>query len=92
MSDWKHVPATSTNAFAVANLENGMLRIAYGESLDKDETTYYGALLVDPKAARLLINLLQQALAQGGKSETGGADSEPGKDTIKVVRGSTAVH
>ena len=46
---WKSVPAISVNAFAVAPLENGMLRVAFGEGLDKAvELTFHGAMVMEP--------------------------------------------
>jgi hypothetical protein len=91
MSDWKRVPATSANAFAVVVLGNGMLRIAFGEGLDKQENpTFHGAMLVDRRAAELLIGYIQQALAQLEGAKVGGGES--GEGGLSVIMGSTSVH
>jgi len=89
MSDWKSVQAINVNAFAVAALGNGMLRVAFGESLDATEPSFHGALTMDREAAELLINLLRQGLEPPGSSAGGGGGSPGGP---QVVLGSTTRH
>ena len=87
MNDWKSIPAISTNAFAVANLANKTMRIVFGETLGKPEdVNFHGAVLINRESAKLLITLLQEALAQ---PESGGGPEGGGHG---VVMGSTSVH
>ena len=91
MSDWKWVPAISTNAFAVAPLVNGLIRVAFGEGIEKgEEPSFHGALLMDQEAAQLLIDLLGKALEppESGSGEGG----KGGGGRTKVILGSTSVH
>jgi hypothetical protein len=56
MSDWKSVAPVFANAFAVVTLNNGMLRVAFGEGIIKgEEPVFHGAILVDRKSAQLLV-------------------------------------
>jgi hypothetical protein len=85
--NWKDAPAISVNAFAVVTLENGLLRVAFGEGFSpNEESIAHGALSMDRK-------LLQQALNppdQGAGGPAGGP--APGWGGPGVVSGSTMQH